>query len=128
MSPRLRLVLLSFLILFVELALIRWIESKVVYLSYFSNFILLGSFLGVGIGFLRGDAKRNLFPWAPITLALLIGFVTVRRAIAVEPLPCRAARPSHPDRAPATRWASVPPGGVAGRDHVGIPPPAAYRP
>ena len=40
--------------LFVELALIRWTGSNVVHLSYFSNFVLLGSFLGIGVGFLRG--------------------------------------------------------------------------
>jgi SAM-dependent methyltransferase len=63
--------------LFLELALIRWIGSNVVYLSYFSNFILLGSFLGIGVGFLRGKARRNLFQWAPVTLAFLVGFVFV---------------------------------------------------
>ncbi|MGH2394985.1 MAG: hypothetical protein ACRDGH_16090, partial [Candidatus Limnocylindria bacterium] len=49
---RLRLILLSFLVLFVELALIRWTGSNVVYLSFFTNLVLLGSFLGIGIGFL----------------------------------------------------------------------------
>src|SRR6266849_4128032 len=44
---RLRLVLLSFLMLFVELALIRWLGANIVYLSYYSNFVLLGSFLAV---------------------------------------------------------------------------------
>ncbi len=77
MSPSLRLVLLSFLMLFLELALIRWTGSNVVYLSYFSNFILLGSFLGIGIGFLRGRARIDLFPWAPVTLAFLVAFVTI---------------------------------------------------
>jgi hypothetical protein len=43
-----RLILLSFLMLFLELALIRWTASNVLYLSYFSNFVLLGSFLGIG--------------------------------------------------------------------------------
>ena len=52
----------SFLMLFVELALIRWSGALVVYLSYFSNFVLLGSFLGIGIGFLRARARVNLFP------------------------------------------------------------------
>ena len=47
-GPRLRLFLLSFLMLFVELALIRWTASDIVYLSYFTNFVLLGSFLGIG--------------------------------------------------------------------------------
>jgi len=67
--------------LFVELALIRWSGALVIYLSYFSNFVLLGSFLGIGIGFLRARARVNLFPWSPAALALLILFV---RAFPVE--------------------------------------------
>jgi len=74
---RLRLVLLAFLVLFVELALIRWTGSNVVYLSFFSNFVLLGSFLGIGIGFLRAKSPLNLFPYSPIALAFLIGFVLI---------------------------------------------------
>lgn len=72
---RLRLFGLSFLMLFVELALIRWTGAKIVYLSYFSNFVLLGSFLGIGVGFLRARYRVNLFPWAPVALALLVLFV-----------------------------------------------------
>lgn len=75
LSDRVRLVLLSFLLLFVELALIRWTGSNLVYLSYFSNFVLLGSFLGIGVGFLRSRSRVNLFPWAPVALALLVVFV-----------------------------------------------------
>jgi SAM-dependent methyltransferase len=67
-----RLVLLSFLMLFVELALIRWAGSNIVYLSYFSNFVLLGAFLGIGIGFLRAKKARDLSGWAPVVLALFI--------------------------------------------------------
>lgn len=77
MPKSLRLVLLSALMLFVELALIRWTGSNVVYLSYFSNFVLLGSFLGIGIGFLRGKAKTNLFPYAPVALTVLVGLVLI---------------------------------------------------
>lgn len=77
MSTPLRLVVLSCLMLFVELALIRWTGSNVVYLSYFSNFVLLGSFLGIGIGFLRGKARVNLFPYAPIALAIFVGLVFI---------------------------------------------------
>src|SRR5437899_1552733 len=70
-----RLLGLSFLMLFVELALIRWSGSNILYLSYFSNFILLASFLGIGLGFLRADARRNLFAFAPIGLTALVAFV-----------------------------------------------------
>ncbi len=75
MPARLRLVCLSFLLLFVELALIRWTGENVLYLSYFSNFVLLGSFLGIGVGFLRSNRRPQLFVWAPVALALLIAFV-----------------------------------------------------
>jgi hypothetical protein len=75
MSAKVRLVLLSFLMLFVELALIRWLGSNIVYLSYFSNFVLLGSFLGIGLGFLKVGSKVDLFRWVGFELALLIGFV-----------------------------------------------------
>jgi hypothetical protein len=76
-DPRLRLVVLSFLMLFVELALIRWTGSRVVYLSYFSNFVLLGSFLGIGIGFLRAKARVDLFRWSPFALAAFVLFVSL---------------------------------------------------
>jgi len=69
------LVALSFLMLFLELALIRWIGSNILYLSYFSNFILLASFLGIGLGFLRANATRDLFVFAPIALTALVAFV-----------------------------------------------------
>lgn len=63
--------------LFLELALIRWIGSNVLYLSYFSNFVLLASFLGIGLGFLRANAARDLFGYAPIALAALVAFVRI---------------------------------------------------
>jgi hypothetical protein len=74
---RLELVLASFLMLFVELVLIRWTGANVTYLSYFSNFVLLGSFLGIGIGFLRAHKGPDLFRWAPAVLAAFTAFVTM---------------------------------------------------
>jgi len=79
MPRSVRLILLSFLMLFVELALIRWTASNVIFLAYFSNFVLLGSFLGIGVGFLRAKARLNLFPYAPVALTFLIGLVLMFR-------------------------------------------------
>lgn len=76
-SPKLRLVGLSFLMLFVELGLIRWAGAYNVYLSFFTNFILLASFLGVGVGFLRGRDRFDLFRLAPSALAALFVFLAV---------------------------------------------------
>ncbi|KRE57291.1 hypothetical protein ASG70_00550 [Phycicoccus sp. Soil748] len=63
--------------LFVELALIRWTSSNNLYLVHLTNFVLLASFLGIGLGFLRAKAERDLFPLAPVLLAALIAFVLV---------------------------------------------------
>ena len=41
----LRLFLVSFLVLFLQVALIRWMPAYVRLLAYFSNFILLAAFL-----------------------------------------------------------------------------------
>lgn len=75
LGDRGRLVLASFLMLFVELALIRWTSANNLYLVHLTNFVLLASFLGIGLGFLRAGRRRSLFPWAPVFLTLLVGFV-----------------------------------------------------
>ena len=69
--------------LFVELALIRWTGSNIIYLSYFSNFVLLGSFLGIGIGFLRARSRFRMFRFAPLALALLV-FLVLRFPVSVD--------------------------------------------
>src|SRR5688572_5752517 len=70
-----QLVLLSCLMLFLELALIRLIAAHVVYVRYFTNFVLLASFLGIGLGFLRANSKRDPFSSLPFFLLLTIAFV-----------------------------------------------------
>jgi hypothetical protein len=72
---RVRLFGLSFLMLFVELALIRWTAANNVHLAYLTNFVLLASFLGIGAGFLAARFERDLFSLAPVCLALLVAFV-----------------------------------------------------
>lgn len=70
-----RLVFASFLMLFVELALIRWITSNNVYVTEATNFVLLASFLGIGIGFLNATSSRDYLRWTPLALLALVGFV-----------------------------------------------------
>src|ERR671933_236323 len=68
-----RLFISSFLVLFLEVALIRWVPAYVRLLAYFSNFILLASFLGIGIGCLLAPRRRNLFVWFPaVQLAVIV--------------------------------------------------------
>jgi hypothetical protein len=72
---RVRLVALSFVMLFVELALIRWTAENNLHLAYLTNFVLLASFLGIGLGFLRAQREPDIFRWVPVALALLVAFV-----------------------------------------------------
>ena len=60
--PEVRLFLTATSLLFVELLLIRWIPANVIYVGFFRNFLLMASFLGIGIGILWGrdpDASRS---------------------------------------------------------------------
>lgn len=67
-----RLVQASFLMLFVELTLIRWAGANIYYLFAFANFVLIASFLGIGIGFIRSKSTRSYFNFSPLLLALFI--------------------------------------------------------
>lgn len=71
-DKRARIFLLSFTMLFFELLCIRWVPSYVRYLSYFNNFLLLASFLGIGLGMLAARRERFWFPPFPVLLLLLV--------------------------------------------------------
>jgi Spermine/spermidine synthase domain len=63
------LFLISFLILFFELACIRWFGSTVVYLTFFTNIVLLATFLGMSVGCLAASSRRD---WTPAVIPLLV--------------------------------------------------------
>ena len=75
LSPAVRTFLASFLVLFLEIALIRWMPAYVRLLAYFSNFILLASFLGIGVGCLLAARRRRLFPFFPLLTTAVIAAV-----------------------------------------------------
>lgn len=71
-NTRLQIFLTSGLILFLELALIRYLPAHISYLGYYSNFILLASFIGMGVGMLLARKPIELekyFPWALLATA-----------------------------------------------------------
>ena len=70
-----RLIFASFMMLFVELALIRWVTANNVYVTRATNFVLLASFLGIGIGFLNARTGRDYLRWTPLALLALVSFV-----------------------------------------------------
>ena len=75
LTGRWRLMAASALMLFVQLALIRWSGANLVHLSYFSNLILLASFLGIGLGFLRSRMPNDIGRYVPVGLLVLVAFI-----------------------------------------------------
>ena len=73
-GSRVRLFLTSASLLFVELLLIRWIPANVKYVGFFSNALLMASFLGIGVGILLGrrGVRPVLSPFAPLLLATVL--------------------------------------------------------
>jgi len=69
-----RLILSSLLMMFVEMMLIRWASSNVYQIFFFTNFVLIASFLGIGIGFLRVNQSTSKFYLSPILLMLIVTF------------------------------------------------------
>src|SRR5438045_3690842 len=76
--PYLDLLLISFLILFFELACIRFFGSMVVFLTFFTNIVLMACFLGMTVGCLTATRRRNYIDWV-----LPLSFFSISMALAV---------------------------------------------
>src|ERR1019366_636610 len=63
------LFLISFVILFFELACIRWFGSMVVFLTFFTNVVLLATFLGMSVGCLTASGRRD---WTVLVVPLFL--------------------------------------------------------
>jgi hypothetical protein len=65
---------ISFLLLFAEMALIRWIPANVRVLAYFSSILLVSCFLGTGVGCIVRSTRDyfGLFPWSLVLLNLVV--------------------------------------------------------
>src|SRR5690242_1975254 len=62
----LNLFLTGFLVLFLELASIRWFSANVIFLQYFTNVVLLACFLGMSCGCLAARQRRDWLAYFPI--------------------------------------------------------------
>ncbi len=71
-SARYDLFLVSSLFLFLELAFIRWLPAQVLFLTFFTNTVLVASFLGLSLGCLAARHRRNYLPLTPLLLVVTI--------------------------------------------------------
>jgi SAM-dependent methyltransferase len=78
-TNKLKLALISFISIFLELVIIRWLASEVRIFAYFKNLPLFAAFLGLGAGFIIAPSRRNYFRYTPIFLlasVLVIGLAS----------------------------------------------------
>ena len=72
-----RLLIVSFLSLYFELALIRWLPSEIRILAYFTNLTLISCVLGLGIGAIFARKKPMPAATFPVLLGAMILFAKV---------------------------------------------------
>ncbi len=76
-----RLFLVSFAALFLELMVIRWVPSMVRFVAYYANLMLISSFLGLGIGAMLSRRGWNVFRWFPPLLAANVAAILACRHV-----------------------------------------------
>ena len=81
LSDRVKLFIISFASLFLELVFIRWLSTEIRVFAYFKNFPLIASFLGLGIGSIKASDKKWLPRWFLWVLAGLIGLITFAKPL-----------------------------------------------
>jgi hypothetical protein len=77
----LQLFAVSFITLFLELMIIRWVPANVKLIAYYANLMLISSFLGIGLGALVKGKGLNLFKFFPYILLVNIIFLIICRRI-----------------------------------------------
>jgi spermidine synthase len=84
-----RLAVWSFLSLFFELVMIRWISSEIRVFAYFKNFVLIACFLGFGLGCYLCRRRINLLlmvvPLLTFTLIIKLPWESLRAFISAIP-------------------------------------------
>jgi spermidine synthase len=70
--PGVDLFLISLFILFLELACIRWFPAHVLFLTFFTNLVLLACFLGMSVGCLAATRSRRYLAWTPALVGVAV--------------------------------------------------------
>src|SRR5882762_3085213 len=78
-TQAIRLFAVGFLVLFMELACIRWFATYVIFLQFFTNVVLIASFLGMSCGCLAANRRQDWLAYFPTiavgtVLAALLSF------------------------------------------------------
>src|ERR1043165_1187579 len=76
-----RLFGLSFVSLFLELMVIRWVPGSIRLVAYYVNLMLISSFLGIGLGAMLAERQANLIRWFPALLATDVLFLALARTV-----------------------------------------------
>ncbi len=74
-NPTRQMFAVGFAVLFFELFAIRWFPAHIRHLGYFTNFVLLAAFLGLGAGTLLGHRKGSLLHLFPASLTTVVALV-----------------------------------------------------
>ena len=77
------LFLLSFIALFLELAIIRWLSSEIRIFAYFKNLPLMAAFLGFGIGLWLHEKSERMLLWFPRFLLFLVILIAMASRIGI---------------------------------------------
>jgi hypothetical protein len=78
------LFLASFISLFLELLVIRWVPSVIRIVAYYGNLMLLSSFLGLSCGVLLARRQPGLYKWFPLSLLSLVVFLLAIRDVGFQ--------------------------------------------
>jgi SAM-dependent methyltransferase len=76
-SAKVDLFVASFLALFMEVMLIRWIPAYERVLAYFTNFVLIATFLGLGLGAMFAARRRSWIQWQPFLILFLVAISVI---------------------------------------------------
>jgi hypothetical protein len=80
-----RLFAFSFMALFLELMMIRWTPAVVDFVAYYSNLMLISSFLGLGLGAMLAGRKYRLIIFFPVVLALNVEALAIYHQVLSAP-------------------------------------------